>query len=459
MSQVKGLLDERELRALADRNEIDTVLVVFTDLYGRFMGKRFDAYFFLETVMGHGSHACDYLLTVDMEMEPVPGYPFANWEKGYGDVHLVPDLPTLRRASWLEKTALIICDVQRGLDHAMVAEAPRSILRSQLQRADELGLTVMGASELEYYMFRDSYRQAVEKQHTQLSPAGWYIEDYHAQQGARVEDYNGPARRHLANSGVPVESTKGEWGLGQHELNIRYCDVLAMADRHAIMKQCMKELADQLGVSVTFMAKYHSQQAGSSCHVHMSLWRDGRNVFAGQDVVGPIRCSDTFRYFVAGWLRRLPELMVFLAPTVNSYKRYRSGSWAPTRLAWSHDNRTAGLRVVGAGESLRVECRVPGADCNPYLTYAALLAAGLDGLADQSEPPELFSGDVYSTQDVPHVPRTLPEALDLFESSELAKEVFGEKVVEHYVHFFRSEQQAYDQAVTDWERHRYFERI
>ena len=247
--------------------------------------------------------------------------------------------------------------------------------------------------------------------------------------------------------------------MGQHELNIRYCDVLQMADRHAIMKQCMKELADQMEVSVTFMAKYASDQAGSSCHVHMSLWDGERNVFAGQDAIGSIKCSDTFRYFAAGWLRRLPELMVFLAPTVNSYKRFRAGSWAPTRLAWSHDNRTAGLRVVGAGNSLRLECRMPGADCNSYLTYAALLAAGLDGIVEQSEPPEIFRGDLYSTRDMPELPKTLHEAIGLLERSAFAKEVFGEQVVEHYVHFFRTEQQAYDYAVTDWERNRYFERI
>ena len=317
----------------------------------------------------------------------------------------------------------------------------------------------MGASELEYYLFRDSYRQAVEKRYAQLSAAGWYIEDYHMLQGTRAEGYHGAARRHLAGSGVPVESTKGEWGLGQHELNIRYCDVLTMADRHAIMKQCMKELADQQGISVTFMAKYASDQAGSSCHVHMSLWDGERNVFAGPDAVGSIQCSNTFRYFAAGWLRRLPEVMVFLAPTVNSYKRFRSGSWAPTRLAWSHDNRTAGVRVVGAGNSLRLECRVPGADCNPYLTYAALLAAGLDGIVGQSEPPEIFRGDLYTTRDLPEVPKTLHEAIGLFERSAFAREVFGEQVVEHYVHFFRTEQQAYDYAVTDWERNRYFERI
>ena len=446
-----------QLATLVKDDAVDTVLVVFTDLYGRFMGKRFDAEFFLDHAATHGTHACDYLLTVDMEMTPVPGYTLANWALGYGDVHMAPDLSTLRLASWLEKTALVICDLAKGGD--AIQEAPRSLLRSQVAAVAARGFRACGASELEYYIFEDSYREAHEKGYADLRAAGWYIEDYHALQGTRVEKLNQPARRHLKRSGIPVETSKGEWGLGQHELNIRYADALDMADRHVIFKQCLKELAESIGMSVTFMAKYADDQAGSSCHVHLSVWRDDRNAFAGDQVLGPVRCTDTFRWFLGGWIAHAPEVMVFYAPTVNSYKRYRAASWAPTRLGWSHDNRTAAFRVVGDGQSLRIECRVSGADCNPYLVYAAALASGLDGIANQIEPPAAVEGDVYQAEDVPRVPRTLEEATDLFERSAFTRAAFGDAVVEHYVHFYRTEAAAFDPAVSHWDRKRYFERI
>ena len=258
----------------------------------------------------------------------------------------------------------------------------------------------MAGSELEYFLFENSYRQAAESGYTGLKPAGWYIEDYHAFQGTRNESFHGAARRHLRDSGVPVENSKGEWGLGQHELNVRYTEVLTMADRHTVYKQCLKEVAEQQGVSVTFMAKYRPDQAGSSCHIHLSLWKDGQSAFPG-DRQGGIRCSDTFRWFLGGWIAHMPELMVFYAPTINAYKRYVFQSWAPTKLAWCHDNRTAGFRVVGSGNSLRIECRLAGADCNPYLAYAATLASGLDGIRNQIEPPPLFEGDVYTAENLP----------------------------------------------------------
>lgn len=459
MSKAPGMLTIDELAPRIKAGEIDTVLMVFPDLYGRLMGKRLDADFFLENAEKHGTHACDYLLTVDMEMEPVPGYRFANWEKGYGDFHLVPDLATLRVASWLDKTVMLICDVEDEKTHQLVAQAPRSILKHQIAKASAMGYTVMAASELEYYIFQESYRDAAAKRYHGLQPAGWYIEDYHALQGAREEHFNGTVRRHLKRSGVPVENSKGEWGMGQHELNVRYADVLAMADRHAVYKQCLKEVADQMGISVTFMAKYAADRAGSSCHLHVSLWTEGRNAFPGQLQLGPVQCSDVFRWFLGGWIAHVPDFMVFYAPTVNSYKRYQTGSWAPTRLAWSYDNRTAGFRVVGRGDTLRIECRIPGADCNPYLAYAAVLASGFDGIVKKIEPPLLFQGDMYVAQQVSHVPRTLHEAIDLFEKSEFAKQALGEEVEEHYLHFYRTEQAAYDRAVTDWERQRYFERI
>jgi glutamine synthetase len=437
----------------------DTVVVAFTDHYGRLCGKRYDAGFFAEAVADGGAHACDYLFTVDMEMEPVPGYSFSSWDQGYGDMHLVPDLSTLRVCSWLDRTALVLCDVADSRDHTPVQAAPRTILRRQVDAAAAQGLTSMAATELEYYLYRSTYRDAAASGYTSLEAAGWYLEDYHLLQGARTEDFTAAVRRHLRRSGVPVESSKGEWGVGQHELNIRYADVLSMGDRHVVYKQCLKEFADRLGASVTFMAKVATEQAGSSCHVHMSLWRDGKSAFACDEQFGPVRCSDEFRWFLGGVLAHVPDVMVFLAPTVNSYKRYVDGSWAPTRIAWSYDNRTAGVRVVGHGDSLRVECRIPGADCNPYLALAGLLASGLDGIAQRTEPPGCFEGDVYAARDLPHVPRSLAEATDLFAASPFAKAAFGQQVVDHYTHYFRTEWEAYSRAVSDWERRRYFERI
>ena len=459
MSQSAAPLSLEELARQVEEESVDTVLGVFTDHYGRFMGKRFDAEFFLGHVAEEGNHACNYLLTVDMEMEPVAGYRYANWEKGYGDFHLVPDMSTLRVASWLEKTALVLCDVEDEATHQAVAVAPRSILRTQIARGASLGVTAMAGSEVEYYIFRESYREAATRKADGLEAAGWYIEDYHALQGMREEGLNGAVRRHLKKSGIPVESSKGEWGRGQHELNIRYAEILTMADRHAIYKQCLREVADQLGMSVTFMAKYAADQAGSSCHVHLSLWREGKNAFVGRKKLCGGGVSDEFRWFLGGWIVHVPDVMAFYAPTVNSYKRYQPGSWAPTRLAWSRDNRTAGFRIVGAGPSLRIECRIPGADCNPYLVFAAALASGLDGIENKIEPPPAFEGDAYSAVDVPHVPSSLRESTELFVASEFSRAAFGAEVVEHYEHFFRTEQAAFDHAVTDWERQRYFEQI
>ncbi len=440
-----GKLTLPELKQRVRRGEIETVIAAFTDHYGRLLGKRFAAGFFLDDVARHGTHACDYLLTTDMEMNPVPGYTFANWELGYGDFHLVPDLTTLAVASWLEKTALVHCDVEK------VAQAPRSILRRQIEAIAGEGYSAMAASELEYYGFRNSYRDAAKSGYAQLEPLGHYLEDYHLLQGARSEFYTGAVRRHLEQSGIPVENSKGEWGLGQHEVNVRYADVLTMADRHMSFKQCLKEVADQLGISVTFMAKPFEGQAGSSCHIHMSLWKGRRNVFAGD--------SDSFRWFLGGWIHHAPEFMPFYAPTVNSYKRYEDMSWAPTRLAWSRDNRTAGFRVVGHGPSQRIECRIPGADANPYLAFAASLASGLDGIRRKIEPPPVFEGDVYAAQHLPRVPYSLGEAVELFAGSAFVEETLGKDVAAHYAHFYRSEARAFGKAVTDWERKRYFERI
>jgi glutamine synthetase len=444
------MLTLEQLKGMVAKGEIETVLAGFTDHYGRLMGKRFDAEMFVEEIAAGGGHACDYLLTVDMEMEPVPGYSFANWELGYGDVHMLPDLATLRIATWLDKTAFVLCDVKSEKTHDDVAVAPRSILRRQVDAAKKLGYTGYAGTELEHYLFQTSYRQAAQQDYRNLEPAGWYLEDYHMLQGTRTEGFHAAARRHLKLSGVPVENSKGEWGKGQHELNVRYAEVLDMADRHVVFKQAFKEIAEAMGMSVTFMAKFAADGAGSSCHIHFSLWRDKKNVFE--------KGGELFRWFLGGWIAHARELSACYAPYPASYKRYQSRSWAPTGIAWSYDNRTAGFRVVGRGPSLRVECRIPGADANPYVAYAAAIAAGLDGIENQIEPPPIFQGDIYAARELPRIPGTLYEAIAEFERSEFARSAFGDDVYEHYLHFIRTEQRKFDEVVTSWERARYFER-
>jgi glutamine synthetase len=458
---VRGMLTVDELRQKVESGEVETVVTVFADLYGRFLGKRVTGEFFLEQTAQSGMHACDYLLTVDMPMEPIPGYQYASWELGYGDFHCVPDLKTLRMATWLDKSALVICDIHDEKKHVPVSVAPRSILSKQIAEAEKLGYKALGASELEYFIFDETYKSAREKQYAGLNHFGAYIQDYHILQGTREEVLNAAARKHLSDSGIPVEGSKGEWGPGQHELNIRYAEALTMADHHSIYKECFKELAHGLGLSVSFMAKVDENYAGSSSHIHLSLWDENikNNLFTGDQSFGPVQGSDLFRWFLGGWIAHTHELMPFYAPTINSYKRYQSGSWAPTSLAWSFDNRTAGFRVVGHGKSLRIESRIPGADINPYLAYAAALASGLDGIHNQIEPPAIFTGDVYSAKDLPQVPHTLRDAITAMEKSAFAREAFGDDVIDHYLHFYKTEQAAFDKAVTTWERARYFEQI
>jgi glutamine synthetase len=453
-----GLIDLSKLKRLVADGEIETVLVVFPDMYGRLVGKRIVARFFLEEVAEHGMHACDYLLACDMDMDPVPGYSFTSWAKGYGDFHPVPDFSTMRVASWQDKTALVLCDVYEEARDELVPYAPRSILRKQLQRAADLGYTAMGASELELYVFKDSYEDIAKKSFVNLEPIGRVIEDYHILQGTKEEFLVGAIRSHLERSGIPVESSKGEWGPGQQEIGLRYAELLEMADRHTIYKHAAKEIAWQHGRAVTFMAKWDERYAGSSCHIHLSLWdRDGKPLFKGDEHLGPIQCSPLFRWFLGGWMAHIRELFPFFAPYPSSYKRYVPGSFAPTGIAWSYDNRTAGFRIVGHGSSLRIECRTAGADANVYLAFAASLAAGLDGIEKQLEPPPSFDGDVYGALELPQVPHHLPDAIRALEESAFARETFGENVVEHYLHFFRTEQRKFDAVVTDWERRRYFE--
>lgn len=458
-SRPTGLLTDAQLRELVKHHEIDTVLTVFPDLYGRLVGKRYAAEFFVDHVLGHGMHACDYLLACDMEMDPVPGYRFTSWAKGYGDVRCVPDLVTLRRAAWLERTALVLCDVYEEPGSALVSVAPRTILRRQVERAAAAGFVPMGASELEFFVLHETYESAHAKRFDSLETAGWFIEDYHTLQGFKVEPLVGAVRRLIAASGVPVESSKGEWGPGQQELNLQFAPLLEMADRHVIYKQAAKEIAIQQGVALTFMAKFDEQLAGSSMHVHSSLWSgNGETAAFAEGAAGADGLPDLCRWWLGGLMRHARASTLLFAPYVNSYKRFRAGSFAPTAIAWAHDNRTAGFRLVGTGKSLRVECRIPGADANPYLAFAATIAAGLDGIANQIEPPPRFAGDAYATDGLPRVPATLSEAVAEFEASPLFKAAFGAEVVEHLVHFARTEQRKFDEAVTTWERRRYLER-
>jgi len=458
-----GMLREAELREMVKRGEIETVLTVFPDLYGRLVGKRINARYFCDDILTHGMHACDYLLACDMEMDPVPGYRFASWADGYGDVRCIPDLGTLRRATWLDRTALVLCDVHDAENDAPVSVAPRTMLRRQMERAVAAGVRPMGASELEFFVLRETYESAQRKGFENLEPFGWYVEDYHSLQGTKVESLIGAIRHHLDASGVPVEFSKGEWGPGQHEINVRYCDFFEMADRHAIYKQIAKEVAMQQGLAVTFMAKLDERYAGSSMHVHSSLWSPGapKPLFAsaGSPSNGDLtNLPESFRWWLGGLMHHARASTLMFAPNVNSYKRFRAGSFAPTGIAWSYDNRTAGFRIVGRGPSLRVECRIPGADANPYLVFAATVAAGLDGLANHIEPPPMFRGDVYAAKDVARVPETLPEAIAEFEGSEFFRTAFGAEVVEHLVHFARTEQRKFDEVVTAWERRRFLER-
>ncbi len=456
---MQGRIDLETLQRMASDGDIETVIAVLPDMYGRLVGKRFAACYFVDEVADHGLHACDYLLACDIDMDPVPGYAFTSWAKGYGDFHPVPDFETLRVASWLTKTAIVICDVKYTDKNELVPFAPRSILRRQIERAAKAGYTAMGASELELYVFKDSYESAAEKGFIRLEPIGRVIEDYHILQGTKEEFLIGAIRSHLERSGIPVESSKGEWGPGQQEIGLRYADLLEMADRHALYKHAAKEIAWAAGHAITFMAKWDERHAGSSCHIHMSLW-DGKGkkpLFEGKEKLGPIQSSPIFRWFLGGWMSHIRDVFAFYAPYPASYKRYVAGSFAPTGIAWSYDNRTAGFRIVGEGPSLRIECRAAGADANAYLAFAVTLAAGLDGIENKIEPPDAFNGDVYAAQDLPHVPHTLNESIDALNRSKWARQALGKDVVEHYLHFFRTEQRKFDAAVTDWERRRYFE--
>jgi glutamine synthetase len=441
------------LKAKIASKEIDTVIVAFPDVFGRLIGKRVTGRHFLETAH-KGSHGCNYLLTVNLDMEPLPGFPFANWEKGYGDFELRVDLQTLRVLPWQTATALVLCDLFHH-DGKPVEEAPRSVLRRQLERLRRAGYTCMTASELEFFLFNQSYHSAFSGRYSALQPASDYRIDYHTLQPAREETLMRALRNFMDGAEVPVESSKGEWGKGQHEMNFVYREALPMADGHTLFKQATKELADQQGKCVTFMAKPDAGEVGSSCHIHMSLWQKGENVFQGAGERG----SKCFRQFLGGLLKYSPELCYFVAPTINSYKRYQPASWAPTKMAWAFDNRTVGFRVVGQGGGFRLENRMPGADANPYLAFAAMCAAGLAGIEEKLDCGEPYEGNAYTDSKLAALPRSLGEAATLLHRSKLARHAFTDTVIDFYVHTARCEAQAYNDAVTDWEKMRYFERI
>ncbi|MDQ3986747.1 MAG: glutamine synthetase family protein [Actinomycetota bacterium] len=439
--------------------DIDTVLVVFPDLQGRFMGKRVMGEFFLEDILGEeGMHACNYLLTVDVDMEPLPGYRFATWEKGYGDFQCVPDLNTLRVIPWLEKTALVICDVLTE-EGEIVEVAPRQILKRQLERARDKGYTIKCGSELEFFLFKDSYEEAAAKGFADLTPHASYIEDYHILQTTKDEYLIRQMRNGMHGAGVDVEFSKGEWGRGQHEINLVYADALEMADRHTIYKNGVKEIAALNGRAVTFMAKHSMDEAGSSFHLHSSIWNeDGTESLMWSDDDSH-HLSETARHYLGGLIATGREMAWMFAPYVNSFKRYQPESWAPTALVWGHDNRTCGFRMVGHKKGFRVESRIPGADANPYLAFAASVAAGLYGIENRIEPPDIYDGNAYEATDVARVPWNLVEAIEELEASEVAKKSFGDEVHFHLVNTAKQEWKRFNMAITDWELQRNFERI
>lgn len=456
-----------ELRRLVDSGETDTVVLAFTDMQGRLQGKRFAARFFLDEVLEHGTEGCNYLLAVDVDLNTVGGYAMSSWERGYGDFAMRPDLTTLRRTPWNPGTALVTADLAWH-DGSPVLASPRQILRRQLDRLAEHGWGAYVGTELEFIVFKDSYEGAWNRGYRDMTPANQYNADYSVLGTGRVEPLLRRIRNEMGAAGMTVESAKGECNLGQHEIAFRYDEALTTCDQHAVYKTGAKEIAAQEGMALTFMAKYDERE-GNSCHIHLSL-RDesGRPVFAGGDGgdgdardaadAGPYGMSRTMRHFLAGQLAALREFTLLYAPNINSYKRFRPGSFAPTAVAWGPDNRTCSLRVVGHGHSLRFENRLPGGDVNPYLAVAGMVAAGLYGVERELELPEVCTGNAYRG-DAAHVPATLREAAALWEGSEVARAAFGDEVVAHYLNMARVEQEAYDTAVTDWERYRSFERM
>lgn len=446
-----------DLREDAAAGRIDTVLACLVDMQGRLMGKRFHAAFFLES--GHReTHSCNYLLATDMEMETVPGYASTSWAAGYGDYTLKPDLSTLCKLPWLDGTALVLCDV---LDHHghEVPHSPRAVLKKQVKRLEAMGLKAFMASELEFFLFDQSYDAARDSGYRDLRTASGYNEDYHIFQTTKEEGVMRAIRNGLQGAGIPVENSKGEASAGQEEINVRYAEALTMADRHAIIKNACKEIAWSQGKAITFLAKWSNAAAGSSAHIHQSLWSaDGRTP-RFLDPEAEHGMSGLMRSYVAGLLAHASEITYFLAPYINSYKRFVAGTFAPTKAIWSCDNRTAGYRLCGEGtKAIRIECRVGGSDLNPYLAMAALLAAGIDGIENKLELEKPFVGDAYGGQDIREIPKTLRDATATLKNSRMLRTAFGDTVIDHYVRAAEWEQEEYDRRITDWEVKRGFER-
>jgi glutamine synthetase len=454
-----GKLSWDDFRDAVSTGEIDTVMAGFVDMQGRLVGKRVPAPYFLEEVADSGVHFCKYLLGTDMEMSTPGGFQLMNWDEGYGDWTVVIDRSTLRRIPWLPGTALVLGDVVDHEGH-LVEIAPRTILRRQVERARQMGFEPIMATELEFYLWNETYETVHEKGYQNLKTFGWYLEDYHFLQSSKAEPFYRQVRNQMRAAGIPVISGKGEAGPGQYEINLAHGPALEAADHHAIYKHGIKEIAMSHGLAVSFMAKPDHTLTGSSCHVHVSLTDRERQAPAFQSPNFHERLlSETGEQFLAGVLALSREWTLLMAPTVNSYKRYASQSWAPVNIAWAYDNRTVGLRVVGQGAHVHIEDRLPGADANPYVTLAAILAAGLWGIEHRLTCPPPVNQNAYEREDLPRVPRRLTEAITLFEESAAARAVFGDDVVDHYVNAARVEQDAFDAVVTTWERQRYFERI
>ena len=459
--RLPGLFSEEELKTRIKMNDIDTVLVVFPDLAGSWKGKRMTGKFFLDDTVHHGIEACNYLIATDVEMHVLPGYTFANWQAGYGDMRCVPDMTTLREVPWLEKTALVICDILD--EHNQPVEvSPRQILKRQLERAAKLGYAVKCGAELEFFLFKESFESAAAKGYRDLTPDSNTIQDYHILQTTKDEHIIRAIRNGMEGAGVPIECSKGEAGFAQHEINLRYAEALEMADRLAIYKNGAKEIAARAGRAITFMAKYTMDDVGSSCHIHSSIWdaASDKSVTADPDGShgGNHGMSHSFRHYLAGMLATAREFAWMFAPTVNSYKRYQPGSWAPTAVAWGSDNRTCGLRLVGHGSGMRVETRIPGADANPYLAFAAVIAGGLHGIDKRLELEDPFVGNAYESTTVERIPWNIVEAIDLLEGSKAAKDAFGELAHDHMVTTAKHEWSYFNKTVTDWELRRNFER-
>ena len=455
---MSGLLTMEDLQDAVGASEIDTVIVCFPDMQGRLIGKRFQAEYFLDGAHEE-THGCDYLLANDIDMEPVPGYAAANWEKGYGDFVMKPDLATLRRIPWLPATALVLCDVVDHHHHDPIPHSPRGMLRNQVARLAAMGMSAYLASELEFYLFDETYESVEAKGWRDLKTTGTYIQDYHVFQTTKEEEVMRAIRKGLQAAGIPVENSKGEWGPGQEEINVRYADALTMADWHVILKNACKEIALSFGKAITFMSKWRYDLAGSSSHIHASLWDAAGKTPLFLDQKGEHGMSPLMRHFVAGQLAYAREITWFLAPYINSYKRFQAGTFAPTKAIWSLDNRTAGFRLCGAeSKAIRIECRMGGADLNPYLAFAALLAAGLAGVEQKLELEGAYVGDAYQGKALREVPKTLREATDLMDGSKMLRDAFGDNVIDHYVHTAKWEQFEYDRRITDWELKRGFER-